>query len=68
MWKLISDCGKQLNAGFRIKQTISDGDVFTNEYVINEINLDNYVLQLIARTKGGDPLPADPAEVLVFSC
>ena len=68
MWKPISNCGTQLNSGFRIRQTIRDEAVYTIEYKITEINMDEYVLQLVAKTKNGEPVQPDPAEVLVFSC
>ncbi|MES2893378.1 MAG: hypothetical protein V4725_15240 [Bacteroidota bacterium] len=68
MWNPIKDCGKQLNTGFRVRQVVQDSSEYTTEYIIKQVEFDQYELQLVSKLKDGTSVPADTAEVLVFSC
>ena len=68
MWQKLADCGKQLNINFRVRQTIEDTDLYVTEYLVTEIEFDQYELQLTTKTKNGQVVNADHAEVLDFSC
>ena len=68
MWQKLTDCGKQLNINFRLRQTIDDSGLFVTEYVIKEFEFDQYELQLTGKTKNGLVIQADHVEVLEYSC
>ena len=68
MWQLINDCGKQLNINFRVRQTVKGTEEYVTEYLIKEVEFDQYVLQLVSKTSNGSPFEADTSEVLVFNC
>ena len=53
MWEQINDCGKQLNIGYKIRQTIKEEDLYVSEYKITEIETDQYHLNLISKSKNG---------------
>jgi hypothetical protein len=68
MWVQINDCGKQLNIGYRLRQTVKDEDVYITEYMIRELDIDEYELQLVSKSKNGIETPVDPNEIIVLDC
>ena len=68
MWVKINDCGKQLNIGYRLRQTVKDGDEYLTEYRIRELDIDEYELELIFKSKNGVEVPVDPNEIIVLDC
>ncbi|MEO6719266.1 MAG: hypothetical protein ABIN67_02830 [Ferruginibacter sp.] len=68
MWQQIHDCGKQLNAGYRIRQTVREEDEYVTEYKITEIETDQYKLLLVSKLKNNVEVPIDPNEVVVLNC
>jgi hypothetical protein len=68
MWAKINDCGRQLNIGYKVRQTVKDGDVHLTEYRIRELDVDEYELELIFKSKNGVEVPVDPNEIIVLDC
>lgn len=67
MWQLITNCGKQLNINYIIRQTIDDNGIFIMEYKIAGIEIDEYKLELMAKSKNGESLPVDQRDSFLLT-
>lgn len=69
MWEKITDCSKQLNIKFRVRQALKEEEeIYLTEYIIEEINIDEYTLQLVSKQKNGHTIPLDPSQTMVLTC
>lgn len=68
MWQKLTDCGKQLNAGYKVRQLINDDGKYDIEYNINSIDIDNYELHIVSKEKNDIPVETDQQETLLLTC
>lgn len=67
MWTPIKDCGKQLNTKYRIRQTVTDTDIYITEFEILEIDIDEYILQVVNKFKNDIAVSIDENERIVLT-